>query len=261
MGLKIKYNSPVSSSNYSNHEKMSIRPVDDIPTEDIIDPAKAPVTAAVQKGMQLKSVRAIVGDVTEALQDIQQFALHVGADIETFGKIKDGVDRHLPSTVILAAHTAEFIEAEKHALRVICERGLSRLAHHVRATQQNVNDLFSGYPLLHWAARSPNPVLVESVLAVPGADINVQHDDSGTALQWAVTDNNLDTIRVLLAAGADVNLPNSNGEVPLHFAAHMKAHMIVRELLQAGANKHVVSHAGVMPIDMTTDEDIKALLA
>lgn len=59
---------------------------------------------------------------------------------------------------------------------------------------------------------------------------------TGSPLHWAIYEDNVDAVKLLLENEADVNLVDSSGKTPLHLAAwHGSSPEILTELLNAGA--------------------------
>ncbi len=69
-----------------------------------------------------------------------------------------------------------------------------------------------------------------------------------TALHYAATDGELDTVRRLIAEGADVNAKEDAGWTPLHFAADQGDLDIVETLIAAGADVNAVNDGGEGPL-------------
>ena len=59
------------------------------------------------------------------------------------------------------------------------------------------------------------------VLATHGADVNAQDENGWTALHYAVRDDHLDVVDLLLAAGADRSIKNDKGLTPRMNAAEI----------------------------------------
>lgn len=71
----------------------------------------------------------------------------------------------------------------------------------------------------------------------------------------------VELITLLIATGADVNALNPYGQSPLHVAAKYGYTPIVEMLLAAGAKVTVLSHNNKFPVDLTTDAELKKMLA
>jgi len=63
-------------------------------------------------------------------------------------------------------------------------------------------------------------------LVSKGADVNA-HNDSGSALMWAVDSHNEQIVEFLLKNGADTTWTNSLGQTALDFAREKKATNLV----------------------------------
>ena len=81
------------------------------------------------------------------------------------------------------------------------------------------------------------------------------------ALHWACQDGHLECAKALLGAGADINKQNNGGWTPLMCAAALHGRIeVVRELLKRGAKKELKDKSGKTAYDLTSNEEIKALL-
>ncbi len=68
-----------------------------------------------------------------------------------------------------------------------------------------------------------------SYLVANGADVN-SHNDSGSALRWAVHSGNEELLKFLLMKGADTSWTSADGETVLDFAAKMRKTNLVAVL-------------------------------
>ena len=73
---------------------------------------------------------------------------------------------------------------------------------------------------------------VAKQLVAQGADVN-SHNDSGSALMWAVDSGNEELVSFLLQSGADLRWTNALGTTALDFAMEQKKTNLVR-VLEAG---------------------------
>ena len=72
-----------------------------------------------------------------------------------------------------------------------------------RLQPENASDIWT----LWYAAKNGKLSRVEKLLAKGTIDINASDEDDGrTALHWAVRNNHLDVVRLLLDSGASINL-------------------------------------------------------
>lgn len=77
----------------------------------------------------------------------------------------------------------------------------------------------------------------------------VKRDRGGrTALHYAASDGNIESVRTLIAGGADVNAQDSEGWSPLHFAAQANSTECLVELLGAGASVDIKDYFGNTPL-------------
>ena len=103
-------------------------------------------------------------------------------------------------------------------------------------------------------AEEGHPEAVQAMIAV-GMDPNVRNDDGTTALQAAVGNWHLDTVRVLIAAKADVQVTDQNGATLLHYAASGPFGAVpggniplMKMLVDAGVPVDRANEAGLTPL-------------
>ena len=92
----------------------------------------------------------------------------------------------------------------------------------------------SGETLLHAAAAAGHLAAVEYLCTAedPDCDINASNQDGNTVLHFAVKDDRLPVVRLLVERGADVNARNHNSDTPLHWAVY-RGHGEIIEYLVA----------------------------
>ena len=93
------------------------------------------------------------------------------------------------------------------------------------------------------AAKSGNVAAVRTELQKK-ADVNAPAVDGSTALHWAVHNNALDIVDLLLGAGANVMAANRYGVTPLTLAATNGHARIVERLLRGGADPNTTLPGG-----------------
>ena len=93
------------------------------------------------------------------------------------------------------------------------------------------------------AAKSGNVAAVRSELQKK-VDVNAPAVDGSTALHWAVHNNALDIVDLLLGAGANVMAANRYGVTPLTLAATNGSARIVERLLRGGADPNTTLPGG-----------------
>ena len=97
------------------------------------------------------------------------------------------------------------------------------------------------------------------------ADVNSPQADGATALHWAASRDELETVELLIQAGANVNAANNYGVTPLSLACTNGNAAMVEKLLKAGSVPNAALWTGETPL-MTcartgTVEAVKLLLA
>jgi len=113
----------------------------------------------------------------------------------------------------------------------------------------NVNTRYRGRSILLWAIQE-NHLNVMKILVRAGASLETKDSDGFTPLDQAVGENNLKAVEFLLKSGANVNGRCSNGS-PLHTACAWRRLKIVKILLARNANVHALDEDGREPIDFT----------
>ena len=83
----------------------------------------------------------------------------------------------------------------------------------------NVNETtLGGYTVLHFAVVN-NDIEIVNVLLAAGAGVNQTDNNGWTSLHFAVVHDDVEVVNILLAAGADVNQRDNGGNTPLHDAS------------------------------------------
>jgi uncharacterized protein len=119
-----------------------------------------------------------------------------------------------------------------------------------------------GFTPLHLAVFAGQEETAQ-VLIEHGADVNVC--STGPVAQvpplgTAAFARSVQLARLLLDAGAAVNGQGKGGFTALHTAAQNGDADLVRELLDRGADPTLSTTAGKTPIDLATDDQIRAIL-
>ena len=115
------------------------------------------------------------------------------------------------------------------------------------------------------AAMKGDIALVRSLLQQK-ADVNQSQSDGTTALHWAVRQDRLDMVNLLIEAGANVKAANRLGVTPLLLACINGNAAAIEALLKAGADANgVVSELGETPLMMAArtgnSDAVKVLLS
>jgi ankyrin repeat protein len=89
--------------------------------------------------------------------------------------------------------------------------------------------------LLHWAACYAQPEILRYLLAnYVEIGVNIRCCDGSTALMWAVSSGDVDSVNTLLEYKADVFVHDKSGQTCLHIAAILGSLPIVKQLLDQG---------------------------
>ncbi|KAF5009717.1 hypothetical protein FDECE_4063 [Fusarium decemcellulare] len=124
-------------------------------------------------------------------------------------------------------------------------------------------DLNEGGTPLHWAVQGGDAAIVALFLET-GADIDAQNPFLGSPLSWAVQNNLMNVVNLLLENGADVAARNKKtGLTPLHLAAQ-EGHMdLVNRLVEAGADITATDQRHRTPLQVAQEnqkEEVISLL-
>ena len=133
-------------------------------------------------------------------------------------------------------------------VRAACE-GNAKLASAAIEGGANVNVRYRGRPVLLWAIQEDHLNVVK-VLVAAGASLKCKDDLGFSPLDQAVGQGNVAMVRFLLKAGADVNGRCRNGS-PLHTACAYRHLTIANVLLENGADPSAVDGDGHTPAALT----------
>lgn len=106
-----------------------------------------------------------------------------------------------------------------------------------------INDVVdeSGNTLLHIAVTDNNIEIIKLLLKNK-ADLNIKNETGMTALHIAVVNENLSTVNLLLEHKAKPNLGNQSGTSPLMLAANIGSINILKTLIKHGAQVDATNH-------------------
>jgi ankyrin repeat protein len=102
-------------------------------------------------------------------------------------------------------------------------------------------------PPLIEAARYQDAAMLQALLR-DGVDPDSRQADGATAIHWAVYNEDVDALALLIVADADVNAVNRLGASPLYLAAKSGNAKLIEQLLKAEANPNVAMPMGETPI-------------
>lgn len=149
-----------------------------------------------------------------------------------------------------------------------------------------------GYPALYGAVKHDRSDVVNELLAIDAIDVNVKIAGTGknvlmlacelgqldvvrllvdrksklnekdtesewSALHYAVYNNNLDAVSVLLEAGADMNIQDCSNQTALHIACYKDFEEIARLLLEKGIDYNILDNEGLDASKLAESETVR----
>lgn len=115
-----------------------------------------------------------------------------------------------------------------------------------KALQATVDDRFST-PLID-AVRGVSGICVAQALELYPGSVNDRDVSGTTALHWAVREEDIHAVRLLLSFHADPSVRDYDQWTPLHHAAVRANLTILQALLEAGGNPHAEDIYGRQPL-------------
>eukprot|EP01114_Cavostelium_apophysatum_P015525 TRINITY_DN4242_c0_g1_i1.p1 TRINITY_DN4242_c0_g1~~TRINITY_DN4242_c0_g1_i1.p1 ORF type:complete len:250 (+),score=49.46 TRINITY_DN4242_c0_g1_i1:92-841(+) len=112
--------------------------------------------------------------------------------------------------------------------------------------------------LCYWTAEG-NIEKVREILKNSKDKINVKDEEGCAPLHYACDRGNVEIAQLLIENGADVNLQDSQGQTGLHYGATVGEADIISLLLKAGADPTIATPDGETPLDVASEDEIKAL--
>lgn len=108
---------------------------------------------------------------------------------------------------------------------------------------------------LHYAVEN-NYIDVVRLLISKCTNINAQDRDESTPLYISCENDYEDIIGILINAGADPNIPALNSDTCLHIAAQRQNNELIKLLLNTGANPNAKDIEGFIPLDYIESDNI-----
>ncbi|WP_422133281.1 ankyrin repeat domain-containing protein [Endozoicomonas sp. ALD040] len=111
----------------------------------------------------------------------------------------------------------------------------------------------SGLTVLHEAVLANSYSVVALLIEERLIEINAKDDQGNTSLHYAIQNNDIDMIEILLKNGAGINIQNSLGYTPLHFAVQLENKEVVGCLMEHKgeiANPNICANDGRTPLSI-----------
>jgi ankyrin repeat protein len=113
---------------------------------------------------------------------------------------------------------------------------------------------------LHLAVFNNYRQIIEFLITECNAAIEIKDLDGGTPLSWAVYENKLDCVKLLLNLGANINEPDYEKRTPLHWAVYQKHKKMVKFLALQGANLIVKNNDDETALDIAINNGYSDLV-
>ena len=121
---------------------------------------------------------------------------------------------------------------------------------------------FDNLTILNSAIREDNIEDVQSVLSsLSIRSLNATGNSGMSPLHSACLDSNVHMVDLLLKKGVNASVKDADEWTPLHVACTQESVEIVKLLLEHNANPCLLNLDDELPIDLTENEEIKALLS
>jgi ankyrin repeat protein len=165
--------------------------------------------------------------------------------VNQFSALCDAIARHEDEMVItllqrLPSLVTAVDDMGYHAIDVAITVGNEAAVNALITRGAQLGGFVDGVPRITYAIRCGNARIVKLLIS-SGADISaLDVHDHHSPLAWAVINNRLDIVSMLLEAGAHVDPPDASDPTswsPLHWAAFTGNSDIVRTLLAVGADR------------------------
>ncbi|WOG29821.1 ankyrin repeat domain-containing protein [Endozoicomonas sp. 8E] len=135
-----------------------------------------------------------------------------------------------------------------------CKRGLK----FYQLCKPDTKDQFcvqtqSGLTVLHEAVLANSHSVVGLLIKERLIEINAKDDQGNTSLHYAIQNNDIEMIKILLKNGAGINIQNSLGYTPLHFAVLLENKKVVGCLMEHKgeiANPNICANDGRTPLSI-----------
>jgi len=113
--------------------------------------------------------------------------------------------------------------------------------------------------ILNYAIKENNIEIV-LLLLENGADVNAKNNNGETCLYYATKENNIEIVQLLLENGADINAINNYGKTPLIYSIWSNNKDIVELLIQKGADVNAKNNYGDTPLYYAIKENNKDIV-
>jgi len=181
--------------------------------------------------------------------------LHLAAylgDVEKVKKcLQDGIDINSQEDFGCTALHAAAYGGKKDIVEFLIDKGAD--------VNAQAKDLFSRTPL--FCAAIHNHENIADLLLAKGADVNAKHEIGFPLLYYAIWDQNMDAIKLLMRKGANVNgRDTGSGKTALHYAIWEGNKDIVELIIAGGADLNAQDKQGYTALHYATIEGRKQMV-
>ncbi len=162
----------------------------------------------------------------------------------------------LQAVLALLANRADPLKRNKNGNTALMQACLSSVV----VTAGKPLESKTGENLLR--ALPPPPPETARVVTVLSRVSNIEEQDRAglRAVHFAVSGNNLDSLRVLANAGANLKAKDHNGLTPLHYSSLLGRMACAKMLLKVEGSIQAIDSGGRRPIDYAQGPEMRALL-
>lgn len=117
-----------------------------------------------------------------------------------------------------------------------------------------------GYPLLLVSMERRRDDMTNLLINHPQIDLFACNEYGDNALHYAVDNNRIDLVKLLLNKGLDVNKKGQGGDTPLHNAVVYNRLSMVKLLLDHGADLSITNDHNQTPLDIAVEEEYSKIV-
>ena len=179
-----------------------------------------------------KAAKGPVKEIAALWKKVVQAVPH--KDLDTLRKVSDS--KHFSAMKPEAQLLVWIVLGEVKQVMALIDNGAN--------PNEVFEDVLDGISILYAAAGFSRNLIIVDYLLNADANPNLTWENGATPIFEAVTDEQIDLLKLLISKGADVNVKMSNGKTPLIMASANDSYACVDLLLDAGANINQATKKG-----------------